>query len=158
MDIVEQLRNESVDLRINPVGMRRVLFRLKTDYAKVRRNQLREAIRSGTALDSRGPAAQASTECPVCLVNFQNVDLVVPLTCNTEHVFHIECLLSWADHNYTCPICRQPIISSQAEINLYEIMHQRNQLNQHEDQLGSGVLNGPAVVVDEADEAYEVSV
>ena len=39
MDIVEQLRSESVDLRINPVGMRRVLFRLKTDYGKVLRKE-----------------------------------------------------------------------------------------------------------------------
>ena len=37
MDIVEQLRSESIDLRINPVGMRRVIFRLRTDYGKVRR-------------------------------------------------------------------------------------------------------------------------
>ena len=37
MDIVEQLRSESIDLRINPVGMRRVIFKLKTDYGKVRR-------------------------------------------------------------------------------------------------------------------------
>ena len=62
------------------------------------------------------------------------------MTCNNDHVFHIECLLSWADHNYTCPICRQPIIQSQDEIALYEMMQQRNQFNQHEDALGSGVL------------------
>ena len=85
-------------------------------------------------------AGSVSTECPVCLVNFEPGDQVVPLTCNIDHVFHIECLLSWADHNYTCPICRQPIISSQEEIALYEMMQQPNQFNQHEDALGSGVL------------------
>lgn len=84
--------------------------------------------------------AGSSAECPVCLVNFELGDPVVPLTCNIDHVFHIECLLSWADHNYTCPICRQPIIQSQDEIALYEMMQQRNQFNQHEDALGSGVL------------------
>ena len=66
-----------------------------------------------------------------------------------DHVFHIECLLSWADHNYTCPICRQPIIRSEEEIQLYETMQQRNQMNQHEDALGSGVLANDAVVVAE---------
>ena len=128
MDIVEQLRAESIDLRINPVGMRRVLFRLKTDYSKVRLNQQRMAARHG-----HETSLTTSSECPVCLVNFENGDPVVPLTCNIDHVYHIECLLSWADHNYTCPICRQPIIASQDEINMYEVMQQRNQFNQHED-------------------------
>ena len=62
------------------------------------------------------------------------------MKCNKDHIFHIECLLSWADHNYTCPICRKPIITSQKEIEFYETMQQRNQLNQHEDALASGVL------------------
>ena len=65
----------------------------------------------------------------MCLVNFKSYDDVVPLECNVDHIFHIACLLSWADHNYTCPICRQPVIKSQKEIALYEVMQQRNQLN-----------------------------
>ena len=73
-------------------------------------------------------------------MDFEVGDPGVPLTCNPEHVFHIECLLNWADHNYTCPICRQAIIHSPDEIAFYEMMQQRNQLNQHEDALGSGVL------------------
>jgi len=56
-------------------------------------------------------------------------DQVVPLTCNMDHIFHIQCLLNWADHNYTCPICRMPIITSKRDIELYAIMQQRNQLN-----------------------------
>jgi len=36
-DIVEQLRRQSIDLRINPVGMRRVLFALKTTFAGARK-------------------------------------------------------------------------------------------------------------------------
>ena len=31
-DMIEQLWRESVDIRINPVGMRRVLFNLKKTY------------------------------------------------------------------------------------------------------------------------------
>ena len=77
----------------------------------------------------------------MCLLNFFKKDQVVPLPCNLDHVFHIECLLSWADHNYTCPICRHPIIKSQSEISLYEVMHQRNQFNQHEDALASAVIS-----------------
>ena len=65
-------------------------------------------------------------ECAICLAYFEDTDQVVPLRCNLEHVFHLECLLSWADHNYTCPICRQPIIKSRKEIELYEMMQSRN--------------------------------
>ena len=55
MDIVEQLRSESIDLRINPVGMRRVLFRLKTDYGRVlRREQIRAAKAAAASEDNSG--------------------------------------------------------------------------------------------------------
>ena len=42
MDIVEQIRSQSIDMRINPVGMRRVLFKLKTSYKKAHKMQLKE--------------------------------------------------------------------------------------------------------------------
>ena len=122
MDVVEQLRRESIDLRINPVAMRRVLFKLKSKYGKVHQAQKRELKRMAEDSSRTGPPVVLSPECPVCLVNFEPNDPVVPLMCNIDHVFHIECLLSWADHNYTCPICRQPIISNQSEINMYEVM------------------------------------
>ena len=111
--------------------MRRVLFRLKTDYGKVLRKEEKRRLQL-QSLDEAGaeaPPRTISPECPVCLVDFQVDDPVVPLTCNPEHVFHIECLLNWADHNYTCPICRQAIIQSADEIAFYEMMQQRNQLN-----------------------------
>ena len=63
-----------------------------------------------------------SNECTICLLKFKNNDQVVPLPCNVDHLFHIECLLNWANHNYKCPICRQPIIASRSEIDFYEIM------------------------------------
>ena len=85
----------------------------------------------------------------MCLLGFEARDFVVPLKCNIDHVFHIECLLSWAEHSYTCPICRQPIISSAHEINLYETMQQRNLMNQHEEVLASGVLAINPIIVDD---------
>ena len=75
------------------------------------------------------PVTALTDECAVCLVNFAENDQVVPLSCNIDHLFHIECLLSWANHNYTCPICRQSIITSRNEIKFYEMMQQRNQMN-----------------------------
>jgi len=67
-----------------------------------------------------------SDECAVCLSKFNLKDEVVPLSCNLDHVFHLKCMLDWADHSYKCPICRQPVIESQQEINQYEVMQQRN--------------------------------
>jgi len=141
MDIVEQLRSQSIDLRANPAGMRRVLFKRKMSYGKAKRMQEKELKRRTDDKENQQPVEKLSTECAVCLVDFDETDPVVPLECNIDHVFHIECLLSWADHNYTCPICRQPIITSQADINMYETVHQRNQYNRHEDELSSGVIN-----------------
>ena len=62
------------------------------------------------------------------------------MPCNPEHVFHLECLLNWANMNYTCPICRTPVITCPEEIKLYEIMQQRNLMNIHEDDLTSSIV------------------
>ena len=34
LDVIEQLRRESVDIRINPVAMRRVIFKLQTSFKR----------------------------------------------------------------------------------------------------------------------------
>ena len=52
----------------------------------------------------------------------------------------MECLLNWANMNYTCPICRTPVITCPEEIKLYEIMQQRNLMNIHEDDLTSSIV------------------
>jgi len=85
--------------------MRRVLFALKTTFAGARKHQLKQ-IKKLKKCDKSANSDELSNECTVCLVDFAKDDLVVPLKCNIDHVFHIECLLNWANHNYTCPICR----------------------------------------------------
>ena len=35
MDMIEQIRAQSIDLRINPVEMRRALFKLQKPYRKL---------------------------------------------------------------------------------------------------------------------------
>lgn len=37
LDIMEQLRRESIDLQVNPIGMRKVLFKLQTDFSSARK-------------------------------------------------------------------------------------------------------------------------
>ena len=60
--------------------------------------------------------------CSICLVPFEEGNETVPLPCNSTHVFHKECVVTWAQQSYTCPICRTPVISSTKEIELYEMM------------------------------------
>ena len=100
-DMIEQICSESIEMRVNPLGMHRILDSLK--------------IMSGDKY--------AKCECSVCLMTFEAENEIVPLSCNSEHVFHLSCLVSWANHNYTCPICRQPIIESAAEIAMYEMVN-----------------------------------
>jgi hypothetical protein len=49
-----------------------------------------------------------NSSCPICLENFEEQIKIKLLSC--EHGFHSECLGPWiADHNDSCPICRQRI-------------------------------------------------
>ena len=124
IDIIEEIRRESKKLKLKPICMTREIDKLTVGFVKQENDEV----------DSSGNC------CSVCLVPFENGDKTVPLPCNTTHIFHKECLLSWAEQSYTCPICRKPVITSENEIKLYEMMHQRNQMNEHEDDLASGVI------------------
>ena len=114
LDMIEHLRRQSIDLRINPVGMRRILFKVQTTFKEAREQACSEAAKKNEGDEESNAVSSALAtghlECAICLINFEDQDQVVPLNCNDEHIFHLDCLLNWADHNYTCPICRQPII------------------------------------------------
>jgi len=121
LDSIEQVRRESIDLRVNPIGMKKALFTLHTTYQKLcQRYELVETQKMAAG-QKGNPAVESAVcdECTICLVKFKDSDQVVPLECNTDHVYHVNCLMHWANHNYTCPVCRQPIIKSQKEIKLY---------------------------------------
>ena len=106
-DIIEQIRSESKKLKLKPVQMTKEIEKLVVGYEKSEHED--------------NPESSANC-CSVCLIPFEDGDKTVPLPCNTEHVFHKKCLLEWAQQSYTCPICRTPVISSENEIKLYEIM------------------------------------
>ena len=46
-------------------------------------------------------------ECSICLVDFQNVDVVALLNCN--HLFHKTCIDEWCARKPDCPNCREKI-------------------------------------------------
>ena len=51
-----------------------------------------------------------ANECSICLCKFEETEYVIRLSCNAAHIFHEECLTGWATSNYTCPLCREPIL------------------------------------------------
>lgn len=98
--MIERIRSQNIELSVNPIAMHRVIENLMIEGSDLIKG-----------------------ECSVCLAPFTAQCQVVPLKCNPEHVFHKECLLSWANHNYTCPICRQPVIEAAAHIAMYEMVN-----------------------------------
>ena len=48
----------------------------------------------------------STDECAICL-NLLNSHT---LTLGCGHIFHSDCLLTWFEHNMTCPVCRKPFI------------------------------------------------
>ncbi|KAM7503799.1 hypothetical protein LguiB_002703 [Lonicera macranthoides] len=57
---------------------------------------------------------QPEMECPVCLTEFKPEAEINHLSCG--HVFHKTCLEKWVNcWNFTCPLCRNQIISYEGE-------------------------------------------
>lgn len=46
----------------------------------------------------------SSSQCSICLGDFNTSDLLLQLTC--KHIYHRECLLHWLQTHYRCPYCR----------------------------------------------------
>jgi len=71
--------------------------------------------------------------CAVCLDPFEVSQQVVPLKCNPSHLFHRDCLVAWTKTSYQCPICREPIIDKEADIEAYKRLAILNTMNMFED-------------------------
>lgn len=80
-DIIEEIRRESIKLKLKPREMTREIAKLVVSFTKSEADE---------DPDSSGNC------CSVCLVPFEEGDKTVPLPCNTGHVFHKECVLEWA--------------------------------------------------------------
>ena len=92
IDMIEMIRSQNIELRVNPLAVHQAIDNLleKKD----------ETCLKGDCSICLSALFTAGAECGDC------DEVVVALTCNDEHVFHRSCLRSWANHNYTCPICR----------------------------------------------------
>ena len=47
----------------------------------------------------------------MCLVDYEETDIVTQLRCDERHYFHTKCIEDWVKQgNNRCPFCRAPII------------------------------------------------
>ncbi|KAL3820738.1 hypothetical protein ACJIZ3_006643 [Penstemon smallii] len=63
-------------------------------------------------LDSsnKGSIDDEEEMCSICLMEFQNEDLVNKLP-KCGHLFHMECMEKWLDRcQFTCPLCRSLVL------------------------------------------------
>lgn len=47
--------------------------------------------------------------CAICSDEFRSDVKIVPLSCDSRHIFHENCIKTWLRLNSVCPLCRLPI-------------------------------------------------
>lgn len=52
-------------------------------------------------------------QCTICVENYEIGQIVTKLNCS--HYYHDECLISWLNVNNACPICRQELVTDDAD-------------------------------------------
>lgn len=62
-------------------------------------------IKSLPVVSYRGGAKQLITDCPICLSEFEETE-IVKLIPHCTHVFHPECIDRWLASHVSCPLCR----------------------------------------------------
>lgn len=50
-----------------------------------------------------------SSECYICLLNYNEGDELAELPCNINHHFHEGCIKKWLKINNACPLCRKTV-------------------------------------------------
>lgn len=53
------------------------------------------------------------TDCVICMVNFEETDLISQLDCSERHIFHTRCIEEWMKKKTECPSCRAPVTLKQ---------------------------------------------
>lgn len=46
------------------------------------------------------------SQCPICLEDFAEGELITALACDKNHAFHPNCIDKWLSSQSTCPVCR----------------------------------------------------
>ncbi|CAD8089151.1 unnamed protein product [Paramecium primaurelia] len=53
---------------------------------------------------------QSSSQCAICLNEYQKGEIVYILPCNSKHFFHQYCIQNWIQYQSICPFCRAEFI------------------------------------------------
>ncbi|CAJ1962333.1 unnamed protein product [Sphenostylis stenocarpa] len=100
----------NVALQIAATRGRRTLWRETLMYFAPKAEISRLAVRAlPPAAPFQEDEASTQSECPICLEDFINQELVQPFgVC--LHLFHAPCINSWLlQANTTCPVCRKEL-------------------------------------------------
>lgn len=86
-------------------GVKNVLLQLLEQLPE-RVTMWNEYIRQINSLIPRGvfEASVCSGECTICMNEMKSGYVT-----RCGHKFHVECISEWANHNYTCPVCRSEL-------------------------------------------------
>ncbi len=80
----------------------------------VREAQVPMVLASLSKTNYNAETFQHETHCIICLVDYEESDMVTKLRCDPRHYFHTHCLESWVKSgNNICPYCRSPILNFQ---------------------------------------------
>lgn len=60
--------------------------------------------------DTLSKKQQETTECSICLVEYEKADMVSITKCN--HIFHNKCIEEWSHYKHDCPVCRKDLEGS----------------------------------------------
>lgn len=52
---------------------------------------------------------EGQNECAICLMEFDDDQMVTPLSCDIRHYFHYECIQAWMKEKTLCPLCKAEI-------------------------------------------------
>lgn len=64
--------------------------------------------------------ADLTTECTICMVQFEEQETICVYPCDEKHFFHEVCGEKWLNQKFECPLCRKeffvnPLESDQEE-------------------------------------------
>nr|GMD11186.1 RING-H2 finger protein ATL54-like [Ipomoea batatas] len=62
----------------------------------------------------KGEGAVEGFECPVCLSEFQE-DEIIRVLPNCKHAFHVACVDAWLKSHTNCPVCRAGVVVESSE-------------------------------------------
>uniref|UniRef100_A0A8D0DS41 E3 ubiquitin-protein ligase RNF181 n=1 Tax=Salvator merianae TaxID=96440 RepID=A0A8D0DS41_SALMN len=92
-------------------------------------------VRSARVLSSRhatilrGEPSRAHLKCPVCLLEFEEDEVVREMPC--RHLFHRDCILPWLGKTNSCPLCRHELPTDDEQYEEYKKDKLRRQQQAH---------------------------